>query len=223
MKKIQSFIIFIILIFTSISLSAQNDEYQEIKPQRKSFFLVRGGLNISELQVRGNGQIGKSDTKLGFNVGVTGDISLRETNDFYIRTGLLLSNKGWETFLGEDVRLTYLEVPIQLAYTIPFAQRFYFSISLGVYVAYGISGNYTPYTSSDPWGYDSSYFPSYLGTYDVFNRFDFGIGGEMILGMDRFALILGSSAGLTNCIKSQWALYDSPTNNCVSISLAYKF
>jgi hypothetical protein len=123
---------------------------------------IQGGGVYSTTKIDGEIQLGqtlKTKSLLGWQAGVIADIpfgegALRLIPEInYVKKGFKLDASG--SFLGQPISITgtsfinYLELPVNLAFTVPSGDNF-FVFGGGPYAAYGLSGkNKGSYTLSD--------------------------------------------------------------------------
>lgn len=138
MKKLFTFITTILIIFTSTALFAQQNEVviKTVQPEKKSrklSFGLFGGSNLAWIRSDTKGYNGDG-VRLGLNYGLVTDFSLANNDNYFLSTGLVISNIGGKmdnpsAFTLEDtagapylvpsrVGVTYsvrqLEIPISL-------------------------------------------------------------------------------------------------------------
>jgi len=194
-----SFVLFIGLV-TSMSMFAQFPVS----------FGVKAGMNLSEIQKLDD------DIKVGFNVGVTAELSL--PGSFYLMSGLEFTTKGAK---GKDravdgitskatYNAMYLQLPIHAGYKLGIAPGTKLVFRVGPYLAYGIGGKI-------------KWDAKELGKEDFFddytNKFDFGIGGSVgVEFLNKINVSLAADQGLTKVFK------DTKTKNRAAyINVGYRF
>lgn len=182
-------------------------------------FGVKGGLNISNLDISGGGFTMDTDPKIGFNVGLTVDYALPA--NFYILSGLELTTKGAdfdEHGVKFDPNLMYLQMPINAGYKLQVMDNLKILFFAGPYFAYGIGGK-TKVSGYDEWG------DYYSGKYDSFGsegwakRFDMGINGGAGIEYNKFVATIGCDYGVIDINDGSGDAY---TQN-VSFTVGYKF
>jgi len=113
---------------------------------------IQGGGVMSMARVEEDASFGqplKSKSKYGWQAGIIADIPFGEGN-LRLMPELNYVNKGYKldasaTLVGQTVtfegtsNVSYIELPLNLAYTIPVGDNF-FVIGAGPYASYGISG-----------------------------------------------------------------------------------
>ena len=110
---------------------------------------IAGGMNVSTMVGKANGDRDLSDRRIGFQAGVNVDVPLKQ--DFYLRSGLVLAQKGLKTegetmngIFTDNTKITgtpcYLEIPILGSYQHSFGEKFGVQLNTGPYLACGICG-----------------------------------------------------------------------------------
>ena len=224
MKAIKASLITIAL-FVGIIANAQD------KPLT---FGVRAGMNISNFSGSG---VEDSDAKIGFNVGATLDYAF--TSDLYLMTGLEFTMKGAKskgTIMQDGISISgtekcnpmYLQVPVHIGYKLPLIGDTNVIFHAGPYVAYGIAGSYKFDGGVSSGGQtvkgniDTDFF-------DLFKRFDFGLGFGVNAEFGKINAGLGCDFGLidisdVSVVNEKGQLEDGKVRNMnVSVSLGYKF
>ena len=188
-----------------------------------------------------------SKMKFGFHVGAAVEYGL--TDDLAIQSGLLFTQKGFSYDLEDDlpdgtsvdgydrVNLSYLEIPISVAYKIND-----FQVYAGPYVAFGIAGknkwDYTLETAagSEDFSDETSFKPVFGEVSDgdladdeqAFAAFDFGLNAGVGYQFGPMLVNAGYSLGLGNIAPA----YDSDdydradfkqNNRVITVSLTYFF
>ena len=193
-------------------------------------FLVQGGLNLSQLNVKVDGDVDKEGRKFqpGFQVGILYEVPTRSDNLVFV-PGVLLSTKGTKIKIEEDIfgetlkatskiNLYYLEMPLTVRYYFDAGSaRMYFAA--GPYVALGLVGNvkfemsFMGESESDSddieWGEDG------------FNRFDAGLIGGIGVEFGQFQVGAQYGFGLVNML-TDGDSENSIKNSVISILLAYR-
>ncbi len=180
--------------------------------EKKTEWNVRAGLNLSNASTEELPGYNKK-VKAGFKLGVFVDQLLK--NDFYLQSGLEFTTKGVRfspEHKGETNQLNqmYLQIPVAIAYKVPFAVNKKIVINLGPYVAYGISGKADTGAKKKQ---------------DVFSktglkRFDLGLGGGIGLELHRVLFTINYEQGLLDIDQRKKELYK---NQNFFFVLGYKF
>ncbi|MCL6102718.1 MAG: PorT family protein [Bacteroidetes bacterium] len=174
-------------------------------------FGIKGGLNLANLTVSGDGISASVKSIIGIHVGPVAYFRLQENLSF--NTGLLFSIKGAkvEGTEGLTETLNYLVVPLNLAYKFPINESVKFFIQAGPYVGYAISGKdkYSDVTENVKFGEKGG-----------LKRGDFGLGFGAGLGFGSIITSLNYELGLSNMIDD--SNYKSK-NKVLQLSVAYMF
>ncbi|GHV50319.1 hypothetical protein FACS1894181_10740 [Bacteroidia bacterium] len=243
MKRIFSMAALLLAVFATGSWS------------QKTEFGVKAGANFSTFTLNENVQdaLGEAQTKVGFLLGLTVDIPFTSklyTSDFYLMTGLELSQKGYKatqsytlpgTVLTPPVQAQlnlaanplYVQLPLYFAYKITVDKDVRFVPRAGPYLAYGLSGKLSYNSSVGAAGIDlSARFPELdlYGGNGILKNFDYGLGVGLGLEYSQFGLYLGYELGLANLAdeNTKKALtlggedYSIKTGN-LYVSLGYRF
>jgi hypothetical protein len=172
-------------------------------------FGIKAGVNFPTLSVSDGSASATSSSSTGFHAGAIADIGLGQ---FSLQPGILFTTKGGSSgsssFGSSDLKLNYLEIPVNLLYNISVPKAGKVFLGGGPYFAYGLSGN------------NGTKFGS--GANDIKNP-DFGIN---ILGGFRFTnglfLSGGYGFGLGN-LNNDSSAGLTIKNKGASISLGYFF
>lgn len=171
-------------------------------------FGVKGSFNMFNLAVKVNDD--KMDTKMfpTFDAGVFYEIPVAP--EFFVRPELSFAQKGANyevsalgmTLLDEEIRLSYLEVPILFLYKGALGHSKVL-LGFGPYLAYGISGE--------------------MFEEDAYKPFD--LGGKIMFGFEfggHVSAALNASTGLINIAENDIA--DSKVSNTgFGLTLGYRF
>jgi hypothetical protein len=182
-------------------------------------FGVQAGLNLSNVSWTGADD---ASSKIGFNIGVTADYGLADA--LYLQPALLYTVKGASDVAGDDVSasLSYLELPINLAYKIPVTEGCTVVLKAGPYLAYGLSAKLSGEEggvsaeidlykeNEDIWGTDDA----------PLKKLDYGIGIGAGIEFGQIVAGLSYEMGLANL-----ANYDGGKikNQNAFLSVGYKF
>lgn len=225
MKTIVKVFLTALMLWTGISIHAQEETESSLQKKRITFG-IKGGLNLSNLTAYHDGDNYREDLKVGFNIGPTVDFHL--SKEFYLQSGLILSTKGAKVkdidIMGTNynckMNAMYLQVPIYFAYkaTLPNSTN-KIVIAGGPYFAYGIGGNSTFESRSGTKSNSIDTFDDWL-----WNKADVGIGLEVALELEKLVFTLGSDVSLTRVWKHEYLTRNLNVHNNVSyISIGYKF
>lgn len=230
MKKFLTLIFFTLV--TILTFAQSNSKLENKKIARISY-VVKGGLNLSNMLIKDDDGTRREDmkNKIGFHFGITSVFPISKTVDF--ETGLLLSTKGFRIsdkkinngITYEDkgsVNLLYIDIPLtaKTYYNIG-ASRIYGVF--GPYLGVGLSGksksesisiNGTESDEQDVnWG---------SGVSDDIKRLDFGL--TVGAGMEINSVLIGLSynLGLAN-ISGVNDNVQKINNKVLGLSIGYKF
>jgi hypothetical protein len=104
----------------------------------KTTFGVRAGVNFQNINGKNaNGNDLKNDIATGFHAGVNAEVPLG--TGFYLQPGVLYSQKGTEFDNDNQVKLNYIEVPVNFVYK-PILGTGRMLLGFGPYVGFGLGG-----------------------------------------------------------------------------------
>ncbi len=214
MKTILKTSLIAIALLLGISANAQ---------EKPLTFGVKAGMNISNFSGDGD-----SDSKFGFNAGVTVDYAL--SSDLYLLSGLELTTKGAKDEVSATVsgiyaktKFTatpmYLQLPVHVGYKLTVTEATKIVFHAGPYIAYGIGGKVKTEVSTNASGKDVSdeNKEDFFGDEGA-KRFDFGVGLGAGVEFGKIGVGLGYDFGLTK-------LYDEGNNKNMNayLTVGYKF
>lgn len=208
-------------ILVCITSMAQDDNVN-----RKINFEALVGMNVSKM--------GSYDSKLGFHLGVKGEMALPSiAKGVYVNAGALISQKGTKFNIGDlgssNTTAYYLEVPVHIGWKYPLNNDLAVYGELGPYFAYGLGGKHKIKEpelgdNGDIVLNDKSY-----NTFDLFKRFDMGLGFRIGAEIkSKYTISIGYDFGFID----SWKGDDTDdgidlTSDCklknFYISLGYKF
>ena len=184
------------------------------------------GMNVSKMDFY--------DSKVGFHIGVRGELALPSLVDgLYTNAGLLVSQKGAKLDMGDlgSDKLTayYLEVPIHVGYKYSFNETFSLFGEFGPYFAFGLGGKEKVKELAP---FSDGYNEYSIKTFDLIKRFDAGLGFR--IGAEfkqKYTVSLGYDFGLVNILKDDSEgiedgsldVTSSIKNKNLTISIGYKF
>ncbi len=156
MKNVTKLFVVVFLITISTSSFAQS-------------LGIKGGLNLTNMILKGDGWSQSNDMKPGFHIGLTAEFPLNEM--FSLEPAVLLSTKGYkysEPGYDESVNALSIDIPLtgKASYDIG---SFIIYGAFGPYIGIGLSGKYKTSDSPDytlQWGSSSD---------DDLKRVDFGL------------------------------------------------
>ncbi len=214
MKTILKTSLIAIALLLGISANAQ---------EKPLTFGVKAGMNLSNFSGDGD-----SDSKIGFNAGVTVDYAL--SSDLYLLSGLELTTKGAkaeysESESGVSVKYKatatpmYLQLPVHLGYKLTVTEGTKIVFHAGPYIAYGIGGKTKTKASANALSIDINHEDKedFFGDEGA-KRFDFGVGLGAGVEFGKIGVGLGYDFGLTK-------LYDEGNNKNMNayLTVGYKF
>jgi hypothetical protein len=167
-------------------------------------FGIKGGVNIANLSFSSGGMGVSPKSLTGLHIGPVADFELKEKLHF--NTGLLYSLKGASPTMLADIKIDYIDVPLNLAYLFPINKKSDFFIQAGPYLGYGMYAN--------------------AGTLDLFSidgglkRFDYGLGFGTGVQFGSIVTSVNYELGLANL---DWSNSEETKNKVFQISLAYMF
>ena len=232
MKRVLYFLI--VLFLYSMPSYAQGRQ-----GKNESNFVVKAGINFSNITVTDNGSIDKANALTGFHAGLLVDLPL--ASFFSFQGGLLFTVKGAKTEINADsvyskVKTTsnplYIEIPLNLVAKIPigFAKLI---VGVGLYGAIGITGknnveiqltnSASTYSNKDiVFDGDSNAIPSRYG-FGNLKRFDYGANVLAGLELTRFTMTANYGIGFTNInLGSSNTMNDKYKYRVLSFSLGIK-
>lgn len=168
-------------------------------------FGIKGGVNLASIY--GEGSTG-AKMKPGFHVGVTGEVGFMPL--ISVKSGLMFVNKGYNGPKGSEYTagLSYLQVPVHIAYKMPLLPAVKLQLYGGPYAAFGITGN----IKSD--GEKVASFSKEGGA----KRFDMGLGAGADVIFGKITAGIGIDFGLTPLSEDT-----SMKNNNFLLSVGYLF
>lgn len=230
MIKYFAFISFVLI--TSVTFAQFNSTLTDKEISRISY-VVKGGLDLSNMLLNGSEDISNEDLKpkTGFHFGITGEYAVSKIVAF--ETGILFSNKGVKSSSknthngvlyesNSTLNLHYLEIPLTAKTYFNVGQSKIFG-ALGPYIGLGIGGKYkgkvmysgetNSYKRDIQWG---------SGDEDEFKRLDYGL--TVGAGMEISSIQIGLSydLGLANIS----TITDNGLkikNRVLGLSVGYKF
>jgi hypothetical protein len=121
-------------LLMSSALYAQDMTYDA----GRTTFGIRAGVNFQNINGKtASGAKLENDILTGFHAGVNAEIPLG--TGFYLQPGVLYSQKGTEFDNDNQVKLNYLEVPVNFVYK-PVLGTGRMLLGFGPYVGFGIGG-----------------------------------------------------------------------------------
>ena len=163
-------------------------------------FILKGGVNFSNISTKNNGSYNDANTLTTFNVGVLADVPL--VSILSLQPGVVLSGKGSKasgSVLGVSSTTKfnplYIEVPVNAVVKLPIGGTNNVFIGAGPYGAVGVGGkwkNNTTVGGIDANSDDNIKFGN--NNNDDLKRFDFGLNG--LAGIEISRVMVGVNYGL---------------------------
>jgi hypothetical protein len=126
--------------FIALGSYAQQTTTTTVNAGRTTFG-VRAGVNFQNINGKdASGTELNNDLATGYHAGVNAEIPVG--TGFYLQPGLMYSRKGSNWQNGAEVRLSYLEVPVNFVYK-PVLGTGNMVLGFGPYVAFGLGGRVT--------------------------------------------------------------------------------
>jgi hypothetical protein len=230
MKKILALIFFASV--TTVTF-AQSNSKSEDKKREKISYVVKGGLNLSNLLVKDNETTYSKDfkSKPGFHVGLTTEIPI--SGKFTFESGILLSTNGFKNSVTETIgnetfehndsyNLLYIDIPLTGKAYFNVGQTKIFG-ALGPYIGLGLSGKVKaelitngqtePHNQDINWGTNSD---------DDLRRPDFGMTVAVGAEISSIQFGLYYNLGLANISATTDNGYKIK-NKVLGLTVGYKF
>ena len=219
-------------IITTVTFAQSNAKLKDKKIARISY-VVKGGLNLSSMLLKGDENTSGVDikSKPGFNLGITAEYPVSEI--VFFETGILFSNIGAKsssqnTYSGgiyksnSTINLLYLEIPI--------TAKTYFNVgkskifgAIGPYIGLGLIGETKgelifpeetrSYERDINWG---------SGQGDEIKRLDYGLTAGAGIAVSTIQIGLSYNLGLAN-ISTITDNGMKLKNRVLGLSVGYKF
>ena len=114
--------------------------------QAQMGFGILGGLNLQNLNGKdSNGDKLTNDMIIGFHAGI--NIQIPIVPQFYFQPGLLFTTKGAKNTNGTSIKLSYVELPLNLVYKAQVGNG-KFMLGFGPYLGFAIGGKVKPESGS---------------------------------------------------------------------------
>ena len=190
-----------VCVVLSVSLvQAQSSASTSTAAENPGGFIIKGGVNFSNISTHNDGSYSDANSLTTFNVGVLGDVPL--VSVLSLQPGVVLTGKGSKasgSFLGASSTTKfnplYIEVPVNVVAKIPLGGTSNVFFGAGPYGAIGVGGKWKNKTTvggiesnSDDkikFGDDND---------DDLKLFDFGLNG--LAGVEVSRLLIGVNYGL---------------------------
>lgn len=228
--KLKSFFIVAGLTVATTALKAQALE-------------LKGGVNLANITTTNSGDINDANELTSFHVGVLGVFPLG-TKIVSLQPGIFYTGKGAETIIGNESSATYskqtfnpryIEVPVNLVFTLPIGKTNGVFLGAGPYGAIGVGGKSkvngrlagVDFSSEDniKFSKDNPTTSGEEGSgFGILRRFDYGINALAGIEVQKLTLSAGYGFGLA---KLQSGTNSSENENnkhrVLSFSLGYRF
>ena len=183
---------------------------------------VKGGLNVANMSMTLADISYSPDPLYGFHLGPVIDFKLQK--NLYLNTGLLYSLKGYNlqnvsndqlqnaSNLNGKAKISFFDIPVNLAYKIPFSSNFKFLVQAGPYIGLGLGG-----TIKNPQIISSGGLNEYVPIADIYSRgniakVDYGVGAGAGFEIGKMIYSVNYNYGLRN-------LWDKPYTTVIDGSL----
>lgn len=195
MKKIITLVLATILTipaFAQFETNRQRSRYNRSDTER--YYGLRLGLNIASISSDANEF--DTGTRSGLAIGGFYGMQLSRRTPLWLELGLMYSEKGGKTHINDDkvtYRMSYLQLPVVVKYSIDVDDDFYVQPFFGGYLALGLGGkakNYGARESED--------------VFDTLNRFDGGLRLGCGVEYKMMYAEIGYDLGLANIIKDDF-------------------
>lgn len=230
------------LLSTAVILAVSLGVNAQVKTStNRGGFMVKGGVNFSNISVTDNGRVDDANTLTSFHAGIAYDIPF--CNYFSLQPGLLFTGKGAKTQLGKETdnfyykatsNPMYLEVPLNFVAKIPTGTYSNFFVGAGPYAAAGIAGknkvethtigvvsnssNDIVYSNDNP---TTSQEENY--GYGKLKRFDYGVNALAGVEFPKFSIAANYGYGLAKINSgTDNSANDKGKNRVISLSLGIK-
>ena len=192
---------------------------------------LKGGVNMSNMAMSIDGTTYSPNSMTGFHFGPVIDFTLNKS--FSLNTGLLYSLKGYDlknvsdatmenaSPLNGKAKLSYFDIPVNLAFKIPISSKFKFFIQAGPYMAMGIGG-----TIKKPSSATNNPIPIQdIYSYSILAKTDYGVGAGAGFEIGRMVYSVNYNYGLRNLNYEPYTHNVKGTLNVTSLefSVAYMF
>lgn len=176
----------------------------------ENYYGLRLGLNIASLSSDKADM--DMDSRAGLAFGAIYGFQLANSTPIWLETGLFYSEKGGETNYGGSkvtCRLSYLQVPLVLKYSLDVFDDFYVQPFLGGFMELGIAGKIKEYSTKQSYS-----------SFDNVNRFDGGLRVGCGLEYQMLYAEVGFDFGITNIGKGD---FDSVHTRNLFINVGVNF
>lgn len=149
-------------------------------------FGVTGGMNVANITDA------EADCRIGFNIG--GRVEYNFSESLFMTSGLLLTQKGYDSDAGYSANPLYLEIPIHFGGRYSLGNSVSIFGETGPYLAFGVGGKekYEDEVAGNVVEVKSDFFGE-----DGANAFDFGWGLRAGVEVSNIQIHLGYEYGFT--------------------------
>ena len=190
---------------------------------RKTTIGLRAGVNFQNLTGKSaTGNDLDNDLLTGFHGGINAELPVG--TDFYLQPGVLYSLKGAESPSGSKVKISYLEIPVNLVYK-PMLGKGSMLLGFGPYVAFGIGGKVEASNGTET---DIVFNNEYDLTEMAPQYRGMDAGANILAGYEfsnKFSFQLNAQLGLLNIVPESNVSGDKSKMNNTGwgLSLGYRF
>lgn len=174
------------------------------------YYGIRLGLNIASIS--SDASEFDTDSRTGLAIGGVYGIQLSRNTPLWLEAGLMYSEKGGKTHIANDkvtYRLSYLQLPIVVKYSIDVDDDFFVQPFFGGYLALGLGGKVKNYGERE--------------SYDIFdnlNRFDGGLRLGCGVEYRMMYAEIGYDLGLANIAQDD---FDAARTRCLFMNIGVNF
>lgn len=174
------------------------------------YYGIRLGLNIASIS--SDASAFDTDSRTGLAIGGVYGIQLSRNTPLWLEAGLMYSEKGGKTHINDDkvtYRLSYLQLPIVVKYSIDVDDDFFVQPFFGGYLALGLGGKVKNYGERE--------------SYDIFdnmNRFDGGLRLGCGVEYRMMYAEIGYDLGLANIAQDD---FDAARTRCLFMNIGVNF
>ncbi|MBR1546985.1 MAG: PorT family protein [Prevotella sp.] len=211
MKRIITCIMVIALAiptFAQFESNKSRSRYNHNDTER--YYGIRLGLNIASIS--SDASEFDTDSRTGLAIGGVYGIQLSRNTPLWLEAGLMYSEKGGKTHIANDkvtYRLSYLQLPIVVKYSIDVDDDFFVQPFFGGYLALGLGGKVKNYGERE--------------SYDIFdnlNRFDGGLRLGCGVEYRMMYAEIGYDLGLANIAQDD---FDAARTRCLFMNIGVNF
>lgn len=201
-------ITFTISAFAQFETNRNRSRYNRDDTER--YYGLRLGMNIASTS--SDATEFSTNPRTGLIIGGVYGIQLSRNTPLWLELGLAYSEKGGKTHLNNDkvtYRMSYLQLPIVVKYSINVDDDFFVQPFFGGYLSLGLGGKIKNYGTKES-----------LSVFDTMNRFDGGLRAGCGAEYKMMYIELGYDLGLANITKDD---FDTAHTRSLFISLGINF